>query len=527
MKLPAYVSPSRHGIMYFRWPLPKSSDRKRRSVRISLRTKCPDRAGDLARHLASCGRIIRDNKALARLRQDEMRDMVRSYFMASLDRYVEKLNDTGLPDQTLDLMRQELDVHEGAGDGYDDLSELFLDAGTMDSFRASAGLSDAQWTENEPALRHELRKARRDQIKAILSAAEHLDRYSYTKTPEVAPSPAEAASEALSKAVADFMSEHTPQWSNQMANRAQAFLAVMLEHLGSDRPMADISRQDASALKKIVQALPVNRNTRPETRNLPLSEAIKVEGVQKVSVETINNHMAMFQRFGDWAERHGYAPSNVFDRMKVAKPKKPAPGRKDYTYEQTAKLYAELTQNHAGLVKKDDHKWGALLGLFTGARLNEIAQLEVADVCCEDEIWFLNITDDGDDKKRLKANASRRKVPLHSELIKLGFVDWVKSQECKPRLFMSFSYNAKDGYGRNLGRWFNGPFLKGLGMKESGLVFHSLRHTMVERLAKADVPEPLYQDIVGHERHGVTQKYYNKGGHTLAQMREAIERFKV
>lgn len=128
--------------------------------------------------------------------------------------------------------------------------------------------------------------------------------------------------------------------------------------------MADISRQDASALKKIVQVLPVNRNTRPETRNLSLSEAIKVAGVQKVSVETINNHMAMFQRFGDWAERHGYAPSNVFDRMKVAKPKKPAPGRKDYTHEQTAKLYVELTQNHAGLVKKCDHKWGALLGLF-------------------------------------------------------------------------------------------------------------------------------------------------------------------
>lgn len=111
-----------------------------------------------------------------------MRDMVRSYFMASLDRYVERLNDTGLPDQTLDLMRQELDVHEGAGGGYDDLSDLFRDGGgTMDSFRASAGRSDAQWTENEPALRHELRKARRDQIKAILSAAERLEGYSYAR----------------------------------------------------------------------------------------------------------------------------------------------------------------------------------------------------------------------------------------------------------------------------------------------------------------------------------------------------------
>src|SRR6056297_1462221 len=111
MKLSAYLSPSRHGVYYFRWPLPRAEDHKRRTVRISLRTKCPDRAGDLARHLASCGRLVRDNKTLARLRQDEMRNMVRSYFAASLDRYVERLNDTGLPDRSLDALRQELAAH--------------------------------------------------------------------------------------------------------------------------------------------------------------------------------------------------------------------------------------------------------------------------------------------------------------------------------------------------------------------------------------------------------------------------------
>ncbi|MEO0745540.1 MAG: DUF6538 domain-containing protein, partial [Pseudomonadota bacterium] len=54
--LSSYLSPSRHGIYYFRWPIPSSKEGKRTTVRISLRTRCPDRAGDLARHLASCGR---------------------------------------------------------------------------------------------------------------------------------------------------------------------------------------------------------------------------------------------------------------------------------------------------------------------------------------------------------------------------------------------------------------------------------------------------------------------------------------
>ncbi|MEO1607567.1 MAG: site-specific integrase [Pseudomonadota bacterium] len=467
---------------------------------------------------------------MARLRQDEMREMVRAYFAASLDRYVERLNDTGLSERSLDALQQELDVHEDAIGGFDDLSDLYLDAGTLDSFRASAGLTEAQWAENEDDLRRELRKARRGQITELLSRVGALEGYSFAKPAQVAREPDKAPHRpyaSLKDVYEDFISENRPRWTTQMENRAKAFLAVMLEFFDPQRPFAEITREDAADLKKVVMALPVNRNTKRQTKGLPLLEAVQVASIKKISLETFNNHMAMFDRLGDWAKRHGRAPENVFDGMKIKKAKGAKTDRKPYNYSQTALLYKELTQNLTGLVKKEDQKWGALLGLFTGARLNEIAQLQPGDIGQEDSIWFVHISDEGDDKKKLKAEASRRKVPVHSELIKLGFLDFVNSQSGKPRLFMSFSYNPKDGYGRNLGRWFRDTLLPGLDMKEEGLVFHSLRHTMVERLAKADVPEPLYQDIVGHERQGVTQKYYNKGGHTLAQKQEALEKFEV
>lgn len=525
MKLSAYLSPSRHGVYYFRWPLPQAETEPRKTVRISLRTKCRDRAGDLARHLASYGRLMRDNKTLARLRQDHMREMVRSYFTASLDRYVERLNDTGLPDRSLDLLRQELAAHEDAAEGHDDLPDLYLDP---DAFRASTGLTDDQWAKNEPSLRREMRKARRDQIRELLSRAESLDGYFFGQPTQTAPMPPQTRSAPLGKAIQDFMAEHAPQWSDQMAARAQAFLSVLVEYFGPDRSMANITRQDAAEMKKLVQALPVNRNTKPETKDLPLMEAINAPGVRKVSVKTVNNHMAMFYRFWNWAEKHGHAPHKLFEgmNMKVAKAKKAAEGRKAYSKDETAKLYAELTGNASGLVKKPDHKWGALLGLYTGARLREIAQLDVEDIRQEGAIWYLDINADGE-KKSLKTPAAKRRVPIHSDLIRLGFLDWVQAQAGQPRLFMAFSYNAKEGYGRNLGRWFNTVFLPGLGLKESGLVFHSLRHTMVTRLAQAGVPEPLYQEIVGHERQGVAQQVYFKEGHTLAQKQEGIERFRV
>jgi integrase len=182
--------------------------------------------------------------------------------------------------------------------------------------------------------------------------------------------------------------------------------------------------------------------------------------------------------------------------------------------------------NHTGLVKRDDHKWGGLLGLYTGARLREIAQLDVKDVKQQGEVWFIDINDDGANKS-LKNAASRRQVPIHSDLMRLGFVDWVVSKPQGQRLFMTFSHNVKEGYGRSLGRWFNTRFLVDLNMKEAGVVFHCLRHTMVTRLAQAGVAEPLYQEIVGHERQGVSQQVYFKEGHTLIQKAEAIERFEI
>ncbi|WP_235962785.1 site-specific integrase, partial [Jannaschia marina] len=432
MKLSAYLSPSRHGVYYFRWPLPLPSPERqsRRTVRISLRTKCPDRAGDLARHLASCGRLVRDNKALARLRQDEMREMVRSYFTASLDQYVERLNDTGLPGRSLDLLRQELTAHEDAAEGHDDLSDLFLDPG---AFRASAGLTDAQWAENAPSLRREMRKARRDQIRAILSAAESLDGYSFSEHAQTAPKPSQAHSASLSAAIADFKAEHGPQWSQEMRNKADAYLALLVEHFGPDRPIDQISRQDAADMKKLVQALPANRKTKPETRDLSLQDAIDFPGLPKISVKTVNNYIDMFRRFWDWAERHGRAPHKLFDGMKVAKAKQAAEKRKAYSKEQLSRLYVELTENHSGLVKKDDHKWGTLLAMFTGARLREVAQLVPSDIRSEGGIWYIDINADGK-KKSLKSPAAKRRVPVHSELIRLGFVEWVEACGKQPRL---------------------------------------------------------------------------------------------
>lgn len=301
----------------------------------------------------------------------------------------------------------------------------------------------------------------------------------------------------------------------------------MVECFGSERLLATITKQDASEVKKVLQALPASRNTKPKLKAMPLMQVIKEPGHKKIAAKTINSHIQMFKMFFDWAERHGHSPHTLFEGMKVKKDKVSESERKPFSQDQARLIYTELTENPSGLVRKDSHKWGMLLGMFTGARLNEICQLDIADVQQDGDIWFLNITDEGDDTKRVKSKAGRRKVPLHSELIRLGFLGFVDSRKNSRRLFPDYSYSANGGYGRNLGRWSNESFLPKLSIKQPGLVFHSFRHTVVTRLSQADVPEPVVQCIVGHARSGVTQEVYNREGYTLKQLSDAIGHLKI
>lgn len=470
---------------------------------------------------------MRDRNDLAHLRQDEIRSLVRDYFQTMLDRYLEKMNDTGFEEPSIRAMRDEISIHENAVDGEDLLSDLFFNA---EEICDASGLNPIHWHENLPSLRRELRKGRKEMLRRVLEAVESLEHYSFDTTPNLPAARSEhalPASSPLGTAVDDFIAEHSRQWTTKTTGQNRAYLNILIEYFGTDRLLSSITKKNASEIKKILQALPASRNTKPKLKAMPLMQVIKEPGHKKIAPKTINSHIQMFKMFFDWAERHGHAPHTLFEGMKVRKDKASESERKPFTPDQARLIYTELTENPSGLVRKDSHKWGMLLGMFTGARLNEICQLDIADVQEDGGTWLLNITDEGDDNKRIKSKAGRRKVPLHSELIRLGFLDFVDSRRNGTRLFPDYSYSANGGYGRNLGRWCNESFLPKLGIKQPGLVFHSLRHTMVTRLGQASVPEPIIQCIVGHARSGVTQEVYLREGYTLAQLKDAIDRFAI
>jgi integrase len=219
--------------------------------------------------------------------------------------------------------------------------------------------------------------------------------------------------------------------------------------------------------KEVVTRLPKNRSKHRQTRDLTLAEMLALDGVEKLATRTVNAYLSAFQSFATWAVNNGYASENVFTGTRVpSKIRDKSTQRDAFNPTQLRLMFKHLSLNPDNLVRKEDHKWPALIGMFTGARLNEIAQLLISDIRQQGGIWCIDINDD--DGKALKNSSSRRLIPVHQELLEAGLIEFVEKRRggATVRLFPAFSYSAQNGYGRNVGRWFNEKFLPALALKQ-------------------------------------------------------------
>lgn len=316
-------------------------------------------------------------------------------------------------------------------------------------------------------------------------------------------------------------------WAFKTESEKLGHLELLKEILGADTGVKTLGALDAKKVKDTLRVYPVNREKNETTRgNRPLSEVLDLPGVPKLHTTSVNKYLQSYGDLFNWAKQNGHVDQNVFAGLTIRQNKvRNQDSRTPFEPEQIRTILNAVLSNKDGLAKLDYQKWGPLIGIYTGARLNEVAQLELKDIRQVDGIWCFDFNDDGD-RKSLKTGASRRVTPIHQRLIQLGFLDYVKNlpRRTNQKLFPTFTYDQKNGWGRHLGRHFNNVLLPKLGMKSKELVFHSLRHTVITQLMRAGVDEPVAQSIVGHTRKGVTQQRYFRQGYSIQQLAEAMQK---
>ncbi len=164
--------------------------------------------------------------------------------------------------------------------------------------------------------------------------------------------------------------------------------------------------------------------------------------------------------------------------------------------------------------------WIPLLAMYTGARCSELCQLLTSNIDSKAAIPTITFTDEAEGQ-RIKTAAGTRVVPIHDELVQLGFLDYVNSLQAGPLWPALPQRDQKPG---GYFSQFFGHLRKSLGIPPS-MVLHSFRHNVRTALMEAGVTEPVIDRLLGHEPGGsVGARVYTHI--PLSSFRAAIQKLK-
>lgn len=500
---PQYLTQSRHGIYYLRFPIPQSLHPQRRqsSIKLSLQTRCPSEALHMGRALCYVGELF-IKEGVCRMDYHDIREVLYGHFKAVREKMKARINTQGRlaePDIAAYVSSQKLANAELKSENYDFIATDEELARVM----SAGGFSIALGTPAYETFRTEYLKAYRDYCGSVLEYDARFDKYTFSTDPKVL-TVKEATRLNRKKKLADSIHIYCAEklrlkhWTASVEKEFRSKFALLLRYLGEEAPL-NISPETAVDVKHMLSRIPSNASKKHQDKNI--HELMEMDG-KKLSPVTVNKYLQAYGSFYAWAVKRKEVHENHFEGLldNVSKAKK---DRNPFTQDEAQRIL-----NAAMTEKKGHRKWGVFLAFYTGARLNELAQLDVADILEVDGIHCISINNNGD-SKRLKNDASERTLPLHPKLIELGFLKYVQSQQANGRLFPELSYCPKNGYGRNLGRWFNTVFLRDqLKLHSKEHVFHSIRHTVAQYLSDKDVQASTIQAILGQAPKEVLHKHY-------------------
>lgn len=535
MRQPSYLVLSRHNIYYFRWPLPHKLRKQGKSahIKLSLQTREPKEALRIAKNLVYHIEQLIQQQGFHIMDYATVKATIKQHLARVLENEKSAMSKEGAySSEKLSKINNAIIRLEQEADGkWEDIYSLEEDYeerkyNQLTKFFSESELDSLSDKEKDQALRL-VRLGFRDMWQAALEHHSSLDKFSFSspsRSSKVAGPYIPTDERKLSYLIAKYVEERDKEkaWGNIRTKEERiACFNYLLEILGSEVEFSSLDVTQARFVKDVLLKTPVNRNKKKETRGKPWQEQIEVEGVKTLSVASVNKHLQCYSGLFSWAVDNSYVEVNPFTKLTLKdKRKRKDKNRFRFSKEEAQTIIAELQKKNSGLANSDMKYWGVMIGLYTGARLNEISSLTANDIKqdADTDIWYFDINDE-EEKKRLKSEAAMRRVPVHSRLIELGLLEYVERVgKMKPdkngddrRLLYNLTYSEKEGWGRKLTRWFSKTFLPKLGLKRDGISFHSFRHTVVTLTRGAGVDKNNVAAFVGHEPEGVTDAVYNHG----------------
>jgi integrase len=511
----------------------------------------------LARHLASCGFALKQQLQEARMDHAALRAAITDYFRTQLAEAKARRASLGpYTSEQREQVQNSVALLEEGNDDYWRLVGRDCAEQELGRFFDVSGLSRDEYWPHAMQVLNEIRKAKIGAGNEILAFAETLDAYDFSgpqsagqaRVPPPAATygvgndkgsqrPANWASDPMLSdifAARQAEANRSSEWSAKLGADYWVWVGLFIE-LAGDRPISTYRKADARAFKDVLQELPANRTKYAATEGLGPREAVnagKQHGLAVISTTTVNKGLGRLQTIWKWADKQlDEDLPDIFGPMKVAARATARHEADPFSKSQLQAIFSgplftgcrsDRFRTQAGDTNMSGTSWYwlPLLGLYTGARLNELCQLYLADVDEEEGVPFLHLRE-GQQGQRIKSGTGRV-VPLHPTLVELGILRYAETQRSggEDRLFPSLQVGSTGYYSDRPSKDFT-SYLKGIKAKTAKTSFHSFRHGFKDACRSAGVQPDIADILQGHSLHGMAGRY-GDGNAPLSVLHEAI-----
>ncbi|WP_313319812.1 site-specific integrase [Stenotrophomonas sp.] len=325
----------------------------------------------------------------------------------------------------------------------------------------------------------------------------------------VAQSEPKKSSLTLARAIADHIADlQREKLDGRTILDSQHTLKLFAGIINDEKKLvADIKQNDIRAFLDGVRWWPKNASKMSQYKNLSVLEVIALaqkNDEPEPAARTVQKHTQRLSvLFNSLVASKDMDVNPVHGIRGIPQPSDEDGGR-PFSAGELAIIFEP--NRFSAWAKKWPHRWfGAMLGLYSGARVNEVGQLRVDDIENKLGVWGFVVRRKKDLGQKVKNDNSLRFVPIAKPVLNAGFlkyVDDVRNSGHK-RLFPNLPNSTGLGFGRQLSRQFSAYLKKECGIEDAGLGFHAFRHTIATEMERCDVSVPTIASITGHAVKGV------------------------
>ena len=341
-----------------------------------------------------------------------------------------------------------------------------------------------------------------------------------------------------------FIADPTHAWSRRTRIAHLAARSLAMSIIGPDIQIRAITRAHCRDFVDVLKRIPKNATKRfPDLspRAAADQEGPNCDTKERMSVANINSYISKLGSFFNWATQEELIDKSPSSGMRIIDKTRRRDKRRPFSPQQlqaifNAPLYTGCVDDQAGCNKvgsqrpKGTRFWIPLLGLFTGMRLNEICQLELADIRLMENVLCIVVTERSrstESEKRLKTEASDRIVPIHRTILDVGFAQFISVRKSSgdTLLFDDINLDANGFRSTAFSKWFI-RFGMRAGAIEERTSYHSFRHNFRDALREAEVTRDIAHALGGWTRGTAASDTADDygGGYRVATLDKAIQK---